>query len=271
MTHRKFDRKRDYEIKNPAKQKVDGVNDGVRLLQRRIYQYVPAINAASIHSGGGAGNYPTKYRYTSTNVSPGFIPFDSFFVMHFTPSSDNTAIRWKCRYHTTLSNSDASVTALMGVNVYIIDSPTSGRTNEVPNYGWSASGTGSPEFWWNSWGKDRLAKIEFKIHNASHNNPQVPDGDMWVNAPMMIMEEWENGNPNGPQVEYWTGARDIGGGMSGVNKPQPHLYNNYLSDGTHYAKDPARWDGGYVYQQGQGPQFTDEEIKRMANNEEGEV
>jgi len=262
MTHRKFDRNRDYKIKNPPKQKVDGVNDGVRLLQRRIYQYVPAINADSIHSGGGSSNYPTKYRYTSNNIAPGWIDFDSFFVMYFTPSSDNTAISWKCRWHGGIS--------YMGVNVYIQDSENGGRTNEVPNYGWSSGCTGSPEFWWNSWGKDRLARIDFRIHNTSHNNPEVPDGDMWVNVPMMIMEEWENGNPNGPQVEYWSGARDIGGGMSGVNKPQPHLHNNYLSDGTHYAHDPARWDGGYVYQQGQGPQFTDEEIKRMANNEESE-
>lgn len=235
----------------PAPQKIDGVNQGVRLLQRRVYQYRPGNGGENTGSGGASAtaNYPTKTRYASGGY--GFRPLEDFFTWNFTPSSDNTAIRLYFRFHGGFG--------YRGIKIYVAGSDN--IIEDQPSYGWT-SGDHAGEWWYNSWGKDKEAKIVFDVHNASHNNPAT-DQDMWTNCPMLLIEEWENGNPNGQQVEYWTGPKDIGGSQSGGQNPtRPHPRTNNLGKG--YAYDPDRWDGGdfsnYTY--------TQDELKQKNKNEE---
>ena len=226
----------------PAPQKIDGVNQGIRLLQRRVYQYKPANGGGNTGSGGASGtsNYPTQSRYETGSY--GFRPLEDFFTWNFTPSSDNTAIRLYFRWHGGFG--------YRGINVYL-KGGNQGHTNDVPSYGWT-SGDQNGEWWYNSWGKDVEAEIRFEVHGASHNNTGIDEGIMWTDAPMLLIEEWENGNPNGQQVEFWTGPRDIGESASGGHNPtRPHPRTNNV--GKSYAYDPDRWDGGeysnYTYGQ----------------------
>jgi len=238
-----------YEHK-PAPQKIDGVNQGIRLLQRRVYQYKPAGPGGQDTGGGiGGGSYPTKGRIALNAY--GLRQLEDFFTWNFTPSSNNTAIRLYFRWHGSFG--------YRGLNVYV--SGGTQKVNDQPNYGWT-SGDMSGEWWYNSWGKDKEAEIRLDVHNAGHNNPSTDEGIMWTDAPMLLIEEWENGNPNGQQVEFWTGPKDIGGSNSGGRNPHPtHPRTNNLGKG--YAYDPDRWDGGeyssYDYSQ-------DEIIIRRKNN-----
>lgn len=194
-----------------APQRIVGVNEGVKLLQRFVIMYKPTTGgAANTWANSGGTSFPTPEYRTTTNI---LRPGGNFFTQKITPSSDNTAICVK----------------------FLV-------------YG---SGMQNIEFWYNSWGKDVTGIVRLDVaatyytvsvdlpsgNNISDGLDQIPSYS-WNSASLpepyqlsgtksyvyphwMKVEEWENGDPNHPQVKYWTHP-----GHDGAKSNQTHPMNH---------------------------------------------
>jgi hypothetical protein len=195
----------------PAPKRIDGVNEGIKLLQRRVYQY----NGFS--TGQGAVETQNSVQATKRYMANGGTSkqtLNKFFQMLFTPSSNHTCIMVKMQMHlyggsTNLSYQGLSITPLNNEG---------SNANYIPEHQWMMGSSNSnqtwgyppmtPSFWYNSWGKDITAKVEWRMNGHSGytqytRSPSYVDNAM-MSAPNMVIEEWENGNPNGPTVQYVT-------------------------------------------------------------------
>ena len=194
-----------------APQRIVGVNEGVKLLQRFIIMYKPTTGSnVNTWSHSGASAFPTpEYRVNNNIPRPG----GNFFTQKITPSSNNTAICVKFLVY--------------------------------------SSGMQNIEFWYNSWGKDITGIVRLDVASTYYtvsvdlpDNSNISDGldeipsYSWNSASLpqpynqsatksyvyphwMKVEEWENGDPNHPQVKYWTDP-----GHDGVKSNQTHPMNH---------------------------------------------
>jgi len=235
----------DYEH-TPAPQRIDGVNEGIKLLQRRVFQYNGfAQNQGAVETQNAV--YGTKASMASGGVSNQTL--SKFFQINFTPSSDNTAIMVKMQMHIYGTNN-------LSYHIISVTPMNQGgaNSNYIPEYGWYMGSTNdayghppmSPCYWYNSWGKDISAKIEWRMNGhptypTYTRNPSYTHNAM-LNSPNMVIEEWENGNPNGPTVQFTT-HRQLGVSSGNTNTGQVHPTENETGFGYEYKEDG--WDASY--------------------------
>ena len=236
----------------PAPKRIDGVNQGIKLLQRRVYQFNSfSRNQGAVETQNSAA--PTKKFMANGGVSNQTL--NKFFQMLFTPSSNHTCIMVKMQMHiygpsTNLGYHGLSITPLNNEGAL---------SNYIPEYQWYMGSSGAnmtwgyppmtPSYWYNSWGKDITAKVEWRMNGHGSytqytRDPTYMDNAM-QSAPNMVIEEWENGNPNGPTVQYVTHGEDEQGNQNGRIHPAENetgIGYQFKPDGYIDEFDPYRHD-----------------------------
>ena len=236
----------------PAPPAVDGVNQGVRLLQRRVYQY-NGFASGQAAKEGNYSRYPTKaWRSMQTTGFTGDNrTLNGFFRMNFTPSSDFTVIHVQMQQ---FIYSPSTADAYNTLSIIRRSGPGGMADYDIPEYswrfgGWTASYGFPPvqvSYWYNSWGKDQPAEIQWNMTSSgsrvyTKQPNEVNNEQSMLDSPNMVVEEWENGNPNGSGVQFYMHGL-IGDGASRTSPGN-------VFTGTHPADDET--GRNYEYKQGE--------------------
>lgn len=260
-----------------APPQIVGVNEGVKLLQRFVVQYKPSYNSASNASswtgeGSYSGNPNDRWRKSS---GYGYQAGEGFYTCRITTSSDNTAICVKFQLWT---GSNSTSLGYHNLSARILDGNEKEVDSRLPSFGWHEGNNGGGgswghgaqhmEYWYNSPGKDLT--IEFRHYMTGHSSyrryTQVPyltdaSNNTYYHCPWMMVEEWENGNPNHPQVEYWTNAKQ--GSSTTAEGYPPHPNTSRLGKTYEVKEFKNTYATNYSEQGGQRAEKVEGEIDQV--------